>query len=164
MATQNISYGTETAFSSPGPSNLNSLANNAAKPVGVCDNSSTKAVGYKCYLELTLNSSGVSSTGTIEVYLLESTESTSADFTDGIDPTSSSDVASSIKNAKLLAVFNANANSQVVKATLDLLGDFFGSLRDCPKYFSLLIVNKSGAALASSGMEATFTPITYTVA
>jgi hypothetical protein len=163
MATQNIAYGTETAFATA--SNLNSLGSAAAKPLGVVDNSSTKAVDYKVYLEITLNSSGVSSTGLIEVYLIEGTEaSTGSDFTDGIDPAGTSDIASSIKNAKLLAVLNANANSQVVRTVVDILGDLFGVMRDCPKYFTIVVYNKSGAALPSSTHEATYTAITYTVA
>jgi hypothetical protein len=161
MAVQNIAYGTETAFT---VTNINSLANNAAKPIGVVDNSSTKAVGYKIYLEITLNSSGVSSTGTVEVYLIEGTEaSTGTDFTDGIDPAGSSDIASSIKNAKLLRILNANANSQVVRDVFDILGDMRGQMMDCPKYFTLVIYNKSGAAINSSGNEASYTAITYTV-
>lgn len=161
MATQTINYGTETAITA---TNINSLANNAAKPLPVVDNSSTKAVDEKVHFEVTLGSSGVSSTGTIELYLLESAESTTADFTDGIDPTSSSDVASSIKNAVLLRVLNANANSQVVKCIFDLVSDLRGALQNCPQYWSLLVLNRSGAAFAASGHEVTHTAIKYDVA
>ncbi|MCC6328990.1 MAG: hypothetical protein IT174_10770 [Acidobacteria bacterium] len=156
MATQTINYGTETAITA---TNINSLANNQAKPLPVVDNSSTKAIDAKVHFEATLGSSGVSATGTIELYLLESTESTTADFSDGIDPTSASDVAASIKNATLLRILNANANSQVVKVIFDLTADVRNELANCPKYWSVLVLNKSGAALAASGHEANYTAI-----
>lgn len=158
MATQTINYGTETNFGTL--SNLHSLANNAAKPLGAVDNSSTKALNYRIWLQFTLNSSGVSATGTVEIYLIESTDG-GTDYTDGISPTTTSDIASSLKNAKLMAVLNANANSQVVRYAFDVLGDWRGCMRDCPKHFSIVVVNKSGATLASSGGEATYTAIKY---
>jgi hypothetical protein len=160
MATQTISYGTEAAFSSA--SNINSLASAAAKPLGAVDNSSALAVNYRCYLKVTLNSTGVSSTGTLSIYLLESTDN--SNWSDGISPSGSSDIASSVKNAKLLAVLTANANNQVIYYDFDILGDLQGVMRDCPKYFSLVLLNSTGAALNGSGNAITNTPIKYTVA
>lgn len=161
MATQTINYATETAITA---TNLNSLANSQAKPLPLVDNSSTKAVDYKIYFETTLNSSGVSSTGTIEVYLLESTEGGTTDWSDGIDPAGSANIASSIKNAKLLRVLNANANSQVVRDVIDLTGDLPGLMRNCPKFWAIVVYNKSGAALSGSGHEVTQTAIKYDIA
>ena len=162
MSTQTINRGTETAY--PTVSNMNSLANDAAKPIGVVDDSATKAEDYNVHLEITLETSGVGATGYVEILLLESTESTSADFTDGIDPTTTSDVATSIKNATLLRVLNANANSQVIKAQFSLLSDLAGKVKVNPKYHSLLIVNKTGAAFAASGHEITYTAIKHDIA
>lgn len=163
MANRNIAYGTETAITA---TNINSLANNEAKVVGGAsiDNSSTKAIDYKLYVEVTLNSTGVSASGSLEVYLIESTESTTADFSDGIDPTSASNIAASLKNARLLDVLNANANNQVVKAVIDITGDLAGRIRNCPKYWAPIVLNKTGAAINSSGNEMTQTAITETIA
>lgn len=161
MSTQNIAYGTDTAFGSA--SNLNSLANNAAKPLGAVDNSTALALNEKVKLKMTLASTGVSSTGTIEVYALASNDNT--DWTDGISTSSTTDVSASLKNAQLLAILNANANSQVVDFNFDLIQQGgMNPLVDVPKYWALVVFNKSGAAIASSGNAATYTPITYTVA
>lgn len=161
MATETINYGTETAITA---TNVNSLANNEAKPLPAVDNSSTKASDYKVYFEATLNSTGVSATGTIEVYLIESTESTTADFTDGIDPAGSANIASSVKNSRLLRILTANVNSQVVRDTFEISSDLRGLGRACPKYWALVVYNKSGAALNGSGNEVTQTAIKYDVA
>jgi hypothetical protein len=161
MATLTVNYGSETAVTA---TNLNSLANNAAKVIGgaAVDNSSTKAVDFQLYVEVTLGAASVSATGTLELYLIESSESTTLDFTDGIDPTSSSDISSSLKNAKRLAVFNANANAQVIKAVVNLSSH--PGVRNAPKYWAPVIYNKSGAALHASAHEMTQTAIKYDVA
>ena len=161
MATQTINYAAEAAITA---TNLNSLANNAAKPLPAVDNSSTKAVDYKVYFEATLGASGVSATGTLEIYLIESTEGVAPDYTDGIDPAGTSDIASSIKNATLMRVLNANANGQVVRCVFDLTGDLRGTNRVCPKYWALVVLNKSGAALHASAHEVTQTAIKYDLA
>lgn len=162
MPTQTIQIGSETGFT---VTNVNSLANNQAKPLPAVDNSTVKAVDYKCYLEITLPSSGVSATGTIEVYLIEGTENTSTttDWTDGIDPAGSSNIASSIKNAKLLRIYNANANNQVVRGVFDLLSDLCGSMLNAPKFWTFVIYNKCGATLAASGHEITYSPVKYEI-
>lgn len=161
MAVQTINYGTETAFT---VTNINSLANNAAKPIGVVDNSTTKALDYRVYLEVSLNTTGVSATGSLEIYLIESSESTTADFSDGIDPAGTADVSASIKNAPLLAILNANANSQIVRAIIDIGTDLRGLVRNCPKFWSVVVLNKSGAAILATGNEASYTAIKSDIA
>lgn len=144
-----------TAFSSA--SNLNSLASGAACALGVVDNSSASvggADGFFVDVSIVLASSGVSATGTLVLYLIQSMVSTSAGFTDGISPSGSS-VASSIKNAVPVATLNANANSQTVAFTFRL------PVADPAEFWSIVVSNQSGAALASSGHTADFTPFTY---
>ena len=161
MATESANYGTRTAFGTL--TNLNSLANAAAKVLGHVDNAtSVKALNYHVWLELALNSTGVSATGTVSIYLLEGQVSGSGDTTDGIDMStpSTSDVAASIKNAKLLEILAANANSQVVRWHARLL-DF---ISDVPNFWGLLILNNSGAAFASSGHDAQYVPLKRDVA
>lgn len=157
MSTQSPLYGTRTEY--PNDSNLNSLANGQAKPIGAVDNASlspTPAMGFKVDATIVLGSSGVSSTGTIPIYLLESADGTN--YTDGITVTSSSDQTSNIKNAVIVASPNANANSQTVRIVFDLPRLF------APKKHSLLFSNSTGAAFASSGHSVYYTPINFTQA
>jgi len=156
MATYRIlNYGTRTAFGTI--TNLNSLANDNSKPFTHVDNTTTKAIDFLFWLEIALNSTGVSATGTIEVYLLEGQVSGSGDTTDGIDMSTpaTTDQDANIKNAKLIEVLAANANSQVVR--------FNGRLRDyvanVPNFWDLLIRNMSGATTAASGHDAQYVPI-----
>lgn len=161
MAARNLAYGTRTAFGSV--TNINSLANNAAKPLAQVDNAtSVKALDYLLFVQATLASSGVSTTGTIEIYLLEAQASGAGNTTDGIDMATpaTTDQAANIKNAKLLAVLAANASGQVVRWQ-GRLRDF---IADVPNFFSLLIVNKSGAAIAATGNDAQYVAITETIA
>jgi hypothetical protein len=159
MATVTINYGTRTAFGSF--SNLNSLANDNSKPTAHVDNTSTKAVDYAFWLELTLGASSVTATGYIEVYLLESQISGSGDTTDGIDMSTpaNSDQDANIKNARKILVLTANANSQVVRYNGRLL-DYIANV---PNFWGLLIRNMSGAAFASSGHDGQYVPLKYEV-
>jgi len=144
MAVRTLPQGTRTAFGSA--SNLNSLANNAAKPLGAIDNSINKKPYAWVELTVTLGSSGISSTGTIEWYLIQAlVNSAATDWQDGIDPASTSDVASSIKNARRVRTSTANANSQVVRERFQL------PVADPGKYWTIVALNKTGAAFASSG-------------
>jgi len=164
MATQKISYGTATAFGLV--SNLTSLGSSAAKPLGVIDNSVNLYTDAKVTLRIACASSGgLSTTGTIEAWLLESVASTSAaDFSDGIDPGGVADIFSSLKNAKLLRIYTANATSQIVEDTFDLTQQAGSNpLINLPKYWSLVIVNHTGTVLAATSMAATYTGIAYTV-
>lgn len=148
-----LTYGTLTAMGSA--SNLNSLSNAQAKPLGAIDLS---AGFHDCeiYVQATLASSGVSATGTLQIYGLRSTDNT--DWTDGIAPGGTGDIASSIKNADLLAELAANANSQVVRYNLNL-GDAQGALS---QYHAIVVKNNSGAALAASGHAAKYQTKQYT--
>jgi hypothetical protein len=161
MATQTILYGTETAFNLA--SNLNSLASAAAKPLGAVDNSSTLGVNYKWKVKVTLPAASVVATGTVEVWLIESQldTTTSAEWSDALNPAGTADIAASLKASKQLAVVPANAVNQVVTIQGELVGP---QLSDCPKFWTLVVVNKCGVALGASGHAATFTSIKYSVA
>jgi hypothetical protein len=154
MAVTNATYGSRTEFTSD--SNLNSLANGTAKPLGVVDSTATNAVGYKVEIEAALASTGVSATGTITVYLIEAATNTTTTFTDGINPAGTSAVT--VVNARPIRVLNANMASTTVYDTFDL------PVVNAPKYWSLVISNGSGAAFASSGNGVWYTPVTYTTA
>jgi hypothetical protein len=151
-------YGTESAFSVA--SNLNSLANGNVKALGTVDNSAVRANNYQIKLKITANSTGVSATGTVTVYLVRSNDN--SDWTDGISPSSTSDQSASIKNATIIGVFNLNAVNQVLIVQFDLLMEG-GPVPayDCPKFWTLAIGNGSGAAFAASGNAVTYMPVTY---
>ena len=138
---------TTTDTACPQLTNMNSLANGQAKSLGKIDFETNGAHMATAKVELTLGSSGVSSTGLVNIYFLGSQDDT--DWTDGIDPTSTSDVTSSIKNATRIASLNANANSQVVKVVLDL----FSLVGDGYSLGALVVANESGAAFAASGHD-----------
>lgn len=158
MTTRNIAYGTRAAFGTL--TNLNSLGNAAAKTLKEVDNTSTKAGDYEFWLEVVLNAAGVSATGTLEIYFLEGQISGSGDTTDGIDMAtpSTADLAASIKNATLIKSLAANANSQTVRWNARVK-DFIANV---PNFWSLLIKNSSGAALAASGHDGEVVPLTET--
>ncbi len=160
MASYKIAYGTRTAFSQE--DNIHGLANNEAKPLGEVDNSATLALDYMVFFRTTLNSSGVGSTGTIELLLLEKDDSSADKWTDNIDADGTSNIASSIKNAKVLEILAANANSQVVQCHFRL-GDY---IAHAPKYWSIIVYNKSGATLDAddADSDAYYTAITGTIA
>ncbi len=163
MATRKIAYGAATSFSSS--ANTQSLANNAAKPLGKVSNNSTLAIDYTFSLEFKLGSSGVSATGTVEIWLIESTDD--SDYTDGINPDSSSDIASSIKNARLLSILTANANSQVIKWVQGLVGAGMPApVTACPQYWAVIVYNKSGATMSATAgdHDSKYQAITETVA
>ena len=148
MAVRTTTFGTRTQFTNY--TNLNSLANNAAKPLAVVDNSTTKADRYDVEVSVTLGASSVSATGTIEWYLINALQNSAAsDWTDGIDPAGTSDISSSLKNARCIRVSAANANSQVVRERFVLPARAM-------KFFTLVALNKTGAAFASSGNDAQY--------
>jgi hypothetical protein len=158
MGTISTNYGTRTAY--PSVSNLASLASTNAVCVGNVNNSSSvgglsaTAVGFKVDVKIVLAASGVSATGTLTFYLVESTDAGTT-YSDGISPSSGSNQAASLKNARLLFVATANANSQAVNASFELPGQL------APKDHSILVLNGSGAALAASGHAVDYTPVNF---
>lgn len=158
MGTVSPNYGTRTAY--PSVSNLASLASTSAVAVGNVTNStapaglSATADGFKVDAKVVLAASGVSATGTLSFYVIESTDGGTT-YSDGISPSSGSNQAASIKNARLAFVAVANAVSQTVAVTFDLPGI------NPPKDHSILVLNGSGAALAASGHALDYTAIGY---
>jgi hypothetical protein len=147
---------TPTNTPTPQASNLNSLANGAAKSLGKIDFNSNNAHEATIKIKATLGSSGVSATGVLEFYFIGAQEEF-GDWTDGIDPTSTSDVAASIKNARRLPAATANANSQIVNVTLDI----FAYVGSGYSYGAVVVKNSSGAALAASGHDADYQTVVY---
>jgi hypothetical protein len=147
---------TPTNTPAPQGSNLNSLANGAAKSLGKIDFNTNDAHEATIKIKATLGASGVSASGILEFYFIGAQEET-GDWTDGIDPTSTSDVAASIKNARRLPTAAANANGQVVSVIIDI----FAYVGSGYSYGAIIVKNSSGAALASSGNDADYQTVVY---
>ena len=153
MATSTISYGTRTAFGSA--ANLNSLASGAACALGAIDNTAGND-GFIIDVSIVLGT--VAATGTLTIYLIQSSQSTTTGFADGISPTGAS-VAGSILNAiPIRTLATPNSSGATVADTFRL------PVADPAKYWSLVVLNGTGAALAASGHAVDYTSLTYATA
>lgn len=150
-------YGTRTAFSVA--SNLNSLVSTQAKPMGSVDTPtpppSTPCLGFLIDISITPASASVSSTGVISVYLIQSLDG-GTNYTDRISPSGTSNIASSLKNAKLVRTMAVNAVSGTIAVFQD---DFFLPVQCPAPKWSLVILNSTGADLPSSGHSINYTPV-----
>jgi hypothetical protein len=161
MATLKQLIGTLTAFALD--ENIESLATNTAEPLGVVDNSSndypTAQLKFIFNLAVTGNTPG----GVIELYLITclATSGTAANWDDQIDPTSASDISSSVKNARLLKVLKADNTMDATDITWNCndLASLIGG--DLPPYWSIVVYNKSGATLAATGHTASYSLVSY---
>lgn len=148
-------YGTQTAFGSA--SNLNSLGSGAAKPLGVVTTPtpppSSNCIGFWVDVSITPASASTSSTGTVTFYLIQSFDG-GTNYTDRINPAGTSDVASSIKNARLVYTMSVNANSGTIAV---FQGEFFLPLTAPAPKWSLVALNGSGTALPASTHSINYT-------
>jgi len=160
MATMKQTVGSLTAFGSA--SNLNSLANNAAKPLGEVDNATNDYPNAKLHFIINLAVSGLIMGGSIEIYFLSciEDEDTNASWSEGINPDDTSDVASSIYNLDPIVTLRADNTMNSVDITWNC-NDLAALVGDLPPYWTLVVWNKSGAALVSSGHTAEYAPVSY---
>lgn len=158
MASVTIAYGTRAAYSAV--SNLNSQASAAARTIGAVDATATTPAnpdGFKIDYTIRAATTGVTSTGTVTFYLVESADGGTT-YTDNLNVATTTDQAALVKNAKIIQVVRLDANSATAQDTFDLPRQF------TPKNHTILVLNGSGAALLSSGNSISYTPITYSVA
>ncbi|NOR69804.1 MAG: hypothetical protein GQ532_08960 [Methylomarinum sp.] len=139
----------------PQVANLNSLANNAAKPLGLIDFETNSAHDATIKIMAQLAAAGVSVTGTIELYFIGTQDGT--DWTDGIDPASAVDVSASIKNAVRLGVIKADVNGLLVTKIVDI----FSAVGNGFKQGCVVAWNKSGAATQAAGNDADYQTTNY---
>ncbi len=123
---------------------LNSLANAASATSSVVDNNTTAYLDALLMVKIVTAASGVSATGTVDLYIQASIDNTNFEDT---------------KNDKLV--------TSVVADAANLTGIRVQSIAACyggvmPTYWRLRVVNNSGAALAASGHSASFRGITAT--
>lgn len=158
MASVSIGWGTRAAYSAV--TNLNSQGSAAARTIGPVDGTATtpaNPVGFKIDYTIKAATTGVTSTGTVTFYLIESADGGTT-YTDNMNANTTTDQASSIKNAVAIRQIKLDANSATAQGVFDLPGQF------TPKNHTLLLLNSSGAALLSSGQSVSYTPMYYTVA
>jgi hypothetical protein len=144
-------------------SNLNSLANDNAKPLGEVDNSTNDYPSAKIHLILNLATTGMVVGGAVEIYFISKIEdnSVNADWSDGINPDDTNDVSNTIYNAQLIKTLRADDVMDSVDITWNCndLSTLIGS--DLPPYWTLVVFNKSGAAFVSSGHTAQYAHVSY---
>ena len=171
MATMKQTVGALTAFSAA--SNLNSLANGAAKPLGEVDNSSNDYPTAKIWMVLNLSTSTLQVGGAVEIYFMAKIEDRSGDnldWDDEINADDTNDVSGSMFNLRLIKTFRADdvmASEDIVWNCNDLsaLKDQDGNIvGDLPPYWTLVVYNKSGQAFASAGHQAQYVNVTYQTA
>jgi hypothetical protein len=169
MATMKQSVGSLTNFGSV--TNLNSLANNAAKPLGEVDNSTNDYPNAKLFFVFNLATSNLQMGGTIEIYFMGKIEERAGDnldWDDEINANDTNDISTDIFNLRRIKTLNANNdmnsedivwNCNDLSAMHDQDGNMIG---DLPPYWSLVVWNKSGQALAASGNIGQYINVTYT--
>ena len=113
-------------------------------------NSSTLALEADIAVKIKTASSGVSTTGFLDIYLIRSEDGTNYD--DGFGGT---DGAFTAVNAYKLGSITANANATTYKANFNTA--ISGNL---PRKFCIGIVNRTGAALDGTGSNHS---VTYTL-
>ena len=149
--------GTYTSFA--GVSNLNSLPTNQAKPFGRVDFSSNEYPNAKFTIGIDFSGVSPMDGGSIDIYVCFSMDGT--DFSGDIDLTSTTDVKSSIRNhlprLKSLDVDIAMSDSSLVW----VCNDMASLVGDLTEYWSLVIWNKSGCTLPSSGHYCKYKSSTY---
>ena len=127
---------------------LASLANAAMRQSAYVDNATDLFLNALVSAIFTLNSSGVSATGVINIYAY-GTANNGSSYTSGASGANASYTGEKL-NLLLVASLDANANSEVVSTTFDIASAFGGVL---PARWGLIVENLSGAALSASTSE-----------
>jgi hypothetical protein len=136
---------------------LNSLANNAAIPLGTVDMSTNDYPNAKVHFTIDL-STDLDPGGTVDIYMLGSLDDTL--WTDGIDPDSTANQSTNLRNAQKIVELKADGdmNTQAINWVCNDLSYLVG---DLPPYWALMPKNNSGSAFVSSGNTAEYYRATY---
>ena len=121
---------------------LASLANGSGRASTAINNSSNLFISADIRVRIRTNAAGTSSTGYVEVYLIRSEDGTNYD-----DSFGATDAAYTPVNALLLGTISAVANATTYSKVFDTaeLG------LTLPSHWSIGVVNRTGAALDSTG-------------
>ncbi len=125
---------------------LASLTNTSLRQSAYVDNATTLFFNAIVTASITLNSSGVSSTGIINIYAYASSDGGTL-YTSGASGSDAAYTAEKL-NLVLVASLDANTNSEVVSTTFDIASAFGGVM---PERWGVVVENATGAALGASG-------------
>ena len=120
---------------------LASLGSAAGRAATAIDNTTNKDPWAKVYVKVKTGASGVSATGTVNVYLISAADATNYD-----DNFAGTDAAYTPVNAKLIGYLTANVNATSYYKTINLEDQGV----ELPQKFSIGIYNNTGAALDST--------------
>ena len=134
-------YKQKLANSATATITLASLANGSGRGSTAIDNSSVLGIEADIAVKIKTASSGVSSTGYLDIYLIRSEDGTNYD-----DSFGGSDAAFTPVNATKIGSMTANAASTTYYGVFNTA--IAGNL---PRKFCIGIVNNTGAALDSTG-------------
>lgn len=142
---------------------LNSLAAGSARPLGLVDMSANDYPNAKIHLSVNVSTAMVVA-GAIEVFFISSLNNTI--WTDQINPSSSASASTKLNTAQLITTIKAdqskNIASKVAAHRLNwVCNDFARLVGDLPPYWTLVVKNLSGSALAASGTTAAYQKVSY---
>jgi hypothetical protein len=158
MPTVFVKQGTLRGFSAS--TNLNSLANNQAKPLGIVDNTGVKYPNAYVYLSFNATQT-LEYDGTIELYFVGCIDTSNDKWADNINPSTTSNVSASIINTKMITPLVAD-EGQSNEAIVWVCNDLAKEVGDLPPKWTLVVYNKSGQALKASGHRAVYQLTSYT--
>ena len=155
--TNPLARGTATTF--PLKSNITSLAALAAKPLGLVDNGATPIFDVDINPIKIKTNTGQAAGDTCTLYLIHSEDN--LDWTDGIDPAATVDVAASLIVAMPVQTIKTEA-----AATIYYFDGFslFSVLGKAPRYWTLVLLNNAAAgSLSATAADhaAQYVPITF---
>lgn len=166
MATIKVAYGTDVQMT---VTNLNSLANSqtAGWQSARVDNTSDLNDDFIVNIKIDLANTAPANDKAVYVYVIPwfydgSAWTVGKDGGNATAPSGSEGTytISTTNNLGQPKVLNYNTADQVVYGHFNIT-DF---LNVCPQGWSLVIINYTGAAIASSGNVVQYVPVTYTVA
>lgn len=137
---------------------LNSLANGGAAGCVVVDNTSPLLDESLVSVTVVTGASGVSSSGSVTVYAYAPTDST-PHYTDGVSGTDATQTLTSPTNLIPIGFGNCVANAATYHLGPFSVSEAFGN--NMPTAWGIVVVNNTGAGLASSGNSANYVPMQY---
>ncbi len=126
---------------------LASLANNSAREATVIDNSSNLFLDILIQLKIKSGSSGVSSSGYVNIYAYASADGGTT-YSDNCTGSDAGVTLVSPPNLRLVGALNIVANATTYKSVPMSLAAAFGGV--LPERVGIVIENKTGAALDST--------------
>jgi hypothetical protein len=125
-----------------------SLANNGARQSTVIDNSTNLFLDALVMVKVKTNAAGTSSTGSVEVYAFGTADGGTT-YTETAGASDAAITLTSPTNAVLVGIINTVANATTYPSGPFSIAKAFGGV--LPDHWGIVINNKSGAALDSTG-------------